>query len=135
MVVLYRHVNSPDHFKRNVRYYFNALPSVPEVALARNNRLINAPGRHIVGAGKICAQKALVIPHVLVAFHPVVQHEHFAVLRRVHRPRIHIHIRVNLNGGDFEPPRLKDFPDGRRRNALPDARHHASDYENIFRLH
>jgi hypothetical protein len=37
----------------------------------------------------------------------IVCYEHFAVLKRAHRARINVDVRIEFNGGRFESSRLK----------------------------
>jgi len=56
------------------------------------------------------------------------------VFRRIHRPGIHIDVRIDLERRHIEAAGLQDFPDRRRRHPLAHAAHHPADHENIFCL-
>ena len=52
--------------------------------------------------------EALVVPQVQVCLRPVVGHENFAVLDRVHGARVHVEIGVELLHGHFAAARLQE---------------------------
>ena len=67
---------------------------------------------------------------VEIGFGTVVGDEDLAVLKRAHRPRIDIEIRVQLDEGDLEAARLQDGRQRRRRDALAQRGHHAAGDED-----
>jgi len=44
---------------------------------------------------------------IKIGFGTIVGHEHFAVLKRTHGPRVHIDVGIQLKQGYFEASRLK----------------------------
>ena len=72
-------------------------PAVAHAPLALDDRFIDASRRHVVRAGEIAVQKALVVAHVLVALRAVVQNKNLTVFGGVHGARVDVHIRVDLD--------------------------------------
>ena len=58
------------------------------------------------------------IRQIKIGFGAVVGHEHFAVLKRRHRPRVDVQIRVELHDVDFHSPALQQAADGGRRQTF-----------------
>src|SRR5450755_3196208 len=80
--------------------------------------LVDPPGRPVVIARQFGMREALVMPQVQIGLGPVVGHEHFAVLKRRHRPRIHVEIRIKLHQVDLHPPALQQAANGSRSQSL-----------------
>lgn len=58
--------------------------------------------RRQIGVGmQVLVNEAFVMSQIEIGFQTVVGHEHFAVLERRHRPRVHIDIRIELLRSDL----------------------------------
>ena len=78
--------------------------------------------------------EALVVAEVEIGLRAVVGDEHLAVLRRVHRSRIDVEVRIQLLDRQLEPPGLQQAADRRRRQALAQRRDDATGDEDELRL-
>ena len=94
---------------------------------------VNAPAREVRIFRKIFVDEALVMPQVKVGLRAVVRHKDLAVLKRAHRARVNIHIRVKFLRSDFKPPHLQKPPKTRRRDSLSQARDNAASHKDEFR--
>ena len=89
----------------------NDLHSLAEVFAAAflfKNALINLTGREVVVAAHLRGNEALVVTQVKVGLRTVLRHEHFAVLERTHRARIHVDVGIELDHRHLETTGLKD---------------------------
>ena len=125
-------VDALDHFHGNARYHLHLPAAVFQIPLLLDDRQIDAAGGHVVGSSKVPAQKALIIAHILVALRAVIQDKNLAVFGGIHGSGIHVHIGIDLDGGHRESPGLQYLADGRRGDALADARHNSPNYEYVL---
>src|SRR4029077_532965 len=101
--------------------------------LARDDVLVDLPGRHVGRDGQVLVDEPLVVPEVEVGFRAVIGDEDLSVLVRAHRARVHVQVRVELLEGDGEVAGLQDVPDGRRGNALAERGDDTPGHENVLR--
>src|SRR5947208_2614874 len=71
---------------------------------------------------------------VIVEIGAVVQHEHLAVLERVHRARVDVDVRIELLEGDAEAAGLEEAAQGGGGDALPESGGNSSGDEDVLRL-
>ena len=57
-------------------------------------------------------REALVMSQIQIGFRTVVRDEHFSMLKRIHRTRINIDVRVKLLNGHPQPSALHQSTDG-----------------------
>src|SRR6476659_8507204 len=69
---------------------------------------------------------------VEIRFRAVVGDEHFAVLERRHRTRIHVEVWIKFDERDVQPARFKQSADRRRRQAFAQAGNYATRYEDVL---
>src|SRR5690349_19832221 len=69
---------------------------VVATALARDDRFVDAPGSDVVCLREMRVRESLVVPEVEIGLGTVIRDEDFAMLKRAHRARVHIEIRVEL---------------------------------------
>ena len=62
--------------------------------------------------------KAFVVTEIEIGFRAVIGDEHFAMLKRRHRPRIHVQVRIELHQVDFEAAAFQQTADRSRRQSL-----------------
>src|SRR5262249_32843310 len=62
----------------------------------------------------------------------IVGDKDFSVLKRTHRARIHVQIRIEFLASHFQPAALQQAADRRGRNALPQRRNHAARHKYVF---
>ena len=108
-------------FVRDVRDDLHGLPKVVAATFLLDHRAVHLPGGDVVVPGQVHIEKAFVVAEVQVDLRAVVQDEHLPVLIRVHRPRVDVQIRVNLDGADLQSLRLQQDADRGGADALPDA--------------
>ena len=76
------------------------------------------PARPVIRLRKLGVREPLVMTEIQIGFGPVVGHENLAVLKRRHRARIDIDVRIELHHLDSHPARLKQTADACRRQAF-----------------
>ncbi|MPM43776.1 hypothetical protein SDC9_90453 [bioreactor metagenome] len=90
----------------------HGLAQIVTTAFLLQHGLVDAPGGEVVGLLHARFDETLVVTEVEVGFCPVVRHEHFAVLERRHRARVHVDIGVQLDESDFEAARFQNRSKG-----------------------
>ncbi len=75
-------------------------------ALAGDHRVVDLTSRHCRGTRDVDVEETLVVAQIEVRLGPVVGHVDLAVLRGIHRARIDIDVRVNLEHTDPQSARL-----------------------------
>src|SRR3989344_1660676 len=123
---------APDNLIAHMRYRLDTFPAVREIAFALDDRLVDHPARHVILGAEVAPQEALVVAHVLVGLKAGIKHEHFAVLDRIHRTRIHVEIRVDLDEIHGEAACREQLSHRRGGDSLADRRHNAAHDKNIF---
>ena len=115
-----------------VRNDLDRLAKIVSAAFLFNHRKINAPTRPVIRLRKLGVCKSLVMTKIQIGLGPVVGHENLAVLKRRHRSRIDVYIRVQLHHLNRQPPGLQQRPDRTRRQPFAKARNHAACYKYVF---
>src|SRR5262249_60264164 len=85
----------------------------PPPPLLLDHRQINLPRRIVRIARQRRIREPLVMAEVQIRLAAVIQHVHFAVLIRAHRPRIDVDVRIQLLHPHLQPPPLQQHPDRR----------------------
>src|SRR5882757_4018263 len=93
---------------RNVRNDLYRGAQVVATPLLRDDALVDPPGGEVTVAAGRRAHEALVVTEIQVCFSAVLRDEHFAVLERAHRARIHVDVGVELDHRDLEATGLED---------------------------
>ena len=81
---------------------------VVTTALLAQYVFVHATGGEVVALAHRGADEALVVTQVEVGLGAVVGDEHLTVLERAHGARIDVDVRVQLEHGDLQAPRLQD---------------------------
>ena len=97
----------------------HGLAQVVAVALLGDHRRVDRPGRGVRVAFELHVDEALVVPEVEVGLTAVVGDEHLAVLERVHRARVDVDVRVELDHRDPQAPHLSSRPSDEAVSPLP----------------
>ena len=79
--------------------------------------------------------EALVVAKVQVRLRAVIRDENLAMLKRAHRPRIHVQIGIEFQEGDAKPARLEQTPDRGRGQALPERADYTSGHKDVLGTH
>ncbi len=90
-----------------------------------------AAGGEVVPA-KVFAEHAFVGAQVHIAFHAVVEHEHFAVAEGIQGSRIDIEVSFQLDGGDIESFVLEEFGQAGGENPLAQPAHDGAGDDDIL---
>ena len=90
-------VDAMDDFVTDMRDCLHALAFVAEVTLALENALVHHAARHVIVWRQVAPEEAFVVAHVLICFQSRPKHKNFAVLGRIHCPRINIEVGINLH--------------------------------------
>ena len=69
--------------------------------------LVHLARRHIVVLSQTDIEIPLVIAEIKIRLSTIIQHVHLAMLCWGHGTSINVHVRVNLDGRDFETSRLE----------------------------
>src|SRR6185436_16941507 len=112
----------------DVRNDLHRAAEVVAAALLLDHRLVDLAGGEVVGAAHLRALEALVMAQVQVGLGAVLRDEHFAVLKRRHRPGVDVDVRVQLDVGDADAARLEDRGKGGGGDAFPQLRNYTSCY-------
>jgi hypothetical protein len=83
---------------------------------------------------QVLVREALVVAEVEVGLGTVVEHEHLAVLERVHRAGIDVDVRVELLQRDAETAGLEESTEGRGGDPLAEARGNPTGHEDELRF-
>ena len=102
----------------DVRNHLHRLAQVIAPPLFGDDLLVEAPGGPIVIARKFGVSKAFVVTEIEIGFRAVIGDEHFAMLKRRHRPRIHVQVRIELHQVDFEAAAFQQTANRSRRQSL-----------------
>src|SRR5947207_2062757 len=78
-------------------------------------------------------REPLVMAQVEIGLGAVVGDEDFAVLKRRHRSRIDVEVRVELDQRHLHPAGFEQRADRRCGQAFAEARNYATGYEDVFR--
>src|SRR5207249_8710581 len=116
---------------RDVRDDLDGLAEVLAAALLRDDRRVHAAGGDVRALVEVLVGEPLVVAEVEVGLGAVVQHEHLAVLERVHRARVDVDVRIELLEGDAEAARLEEAAQGGGGGALPEHGGTSSGYEGV----
>ncbi len=108
-------------FVRDVRDDLHRLPEVVAATFLLDHRAVHLPGGDVVVPGQVHIEKAFVVAEVQVDLRAVVKDEDLPVLVRVHRARVDVQVRVNLDGADLQSLRLQQGADRGSADALPEA--------------
>src|SRR5260221_13451148 len=98
-------------FVGDVRNHLHGFAEEIAAALFGQDGFVDAPRRPVVVAGKLGVREALVVPEVEVGLRAVFGDEDFAVLKRAHRARVNVEVRIALLQGDFETATFKETTD------------------------
>jgi len=102
----------------DMRNHLDRLAQVFAAPLLADHRFVDLAGGEVVDLLHLGRDEALVVAQVQVGFGAVIGDEHFAVLERAHRTRVHVDVRVEFEQGDFEAARLQDRSEGGGGNPL-----------------
>src|SRR5580700_10507919 len=96
-------------------------------------RVVDLPCRDVVRALQIFVDEALVVPEIQIGLRPVLRYEDLSVLVRVHRPRVHVDVRIELLDRNAEAARFQEPSEGGGGDALAERTHNAPGEEDILR--
>ena len=102
-VHVFRHFSDAGFdFVGNVRNHLHGFAQVVAAPLFGQDRFVDAAGCPVIVAGKLRVREALVVPQIEVRLRAVFGHKHFAMLKRAHRARIHVQVRIAFLKSDLE---------------------------------
>ena len=117
----------------DVRDDLDRAAQVVAATLLGDHRLVDAAGRDVGALGQVLVDEPLVVAQVEVGLGAVVGDEDLAVLVGRHRPRVDVDVRVELEDGDLETPRLEQAADAGGGDAFAERGGHASGHKDILR--
>ena len=89
-----------------VRNDLHRPPQIVATTLFRYHAMVNPTRRAVVRLPRMRMRKPLVMPQIHIRFGAVLRHIHFAMLQRIHRARVDVDIRVELQKVDPKPATL-----------------------------
>ncbi len=104
-------------------------------AFPAQDGLVDLAGGEIVLARHAGVEKPLVMAQIEIGLGAILGDEHLAVLKGTHGARIDIQVRIELEHGDLEAPRLQQGAQRCRGDAFAEGRNHPTSYENESRRH
>src|SRR3989441_1313753 len=119
---------------RDVRDNLDRATKVVSAALLLDDGAVDLSGRDVVVSGQVYVEDPLVVPEVEVHLGAVVEDEHLPVLVRVHRARIDVQVRVDLDRADLQAFRLQQDSDGRGADSLSESRQNATRDNDILHV-
>ena len=122
-------------FVGDVRNHLHRLAQIIAAALFGDDLFVEPARGPVVVARKFGVGKALVVAEVEIGFRAVVGHKNFAMLKRRHRARIDVQIRIKLHQVDFQPAAFQQAADRSRRQSLAQRRHNSARYKDVLRWH
>lgn len=120
------------NFVGDVRNDLHSLAEVFAAAFLFKNALIDLTGREVVVTAHLRGNEALVVTQVKVGLRAVFRHEHFAVLERTHRARIHVDVGIELDHRHLETTGLKDCSQRSGGDAFAQTGDNAARDEYVF---
>ncbi len=90
---------------------------IPASFLA-DHAVIDLSACDIILTAQRAVRESLIMPEVQIRLRAVIGHVNFAVLKRIHSPRIDVQIRIQFLESDLEALRFKDLCDRRGCDAL-----------------
>src|SRR5437016_6030276 len=121
------------NFVGDVRNDLNRFTEIIAAALFVDYREIYSPCSPVVSLRQMRVREALVMAQIEIGLRPIVGNEDFAMLKRRHRSRIDVDIRIQFHQRYSQTAGFEQAADGRRRQSLTQTRNHATCYEDVFR--
>ncbi len=109
-------------FVRDVGDHLNRRTEIVPPPLLANHRLVDRTRREVGVTPQRHTNESLVVAEVKIGFPAVIGNKHFAVLKRVHRARIDIDVRVELLDDNAQSTALEDSTERGPGNSLTEAR-------------
>ena len=79
-----------------MRNHLHSFTQIVAAAFLKNDCLVNLAAGEIVVAREHAISESLVVAKIEISLRAVIEHVDFAVLKRIHRSRINIEIRIKL---------------------------------------
>ena len=117
----------------DVRDDLHGVAQVLAAALLGDHRRVDLPGGDVRPAVQVPVEEPLVVADVEVGLGPVLGDEHLAVLERVHRPGVHVEVRVELLHRDPQPAGGEELAEAGRRQTLAEGGGDSSGDEQMTR--
>src|SRR5579871_315032 len=105
-------------FVRDVRINLNRFAEIIAPAFLGENRFVDSARSPIIVAAQLRVRKALVVPQIKIRLRTVLRYEDFPVLKRTHRARINVQVRIAFLESDLITATFEETTDGGGRYAL-----------------
>src|SRR5581483_8321178 len=116
----------------DMRDHLHRAAEIVAAPLLLDDRAVDAAGGDAGPLGQRDVYKPLIVAEVKVGLRAVVGDEHLAMLIGVHRPGIHVDVRVELLQRDAEPPVAEQTAQAGRRDSFADTADHAARHKDIL---
>jgi hypothetical protein len=116
-----------------VRDHLNRRTQIVAAPFLRDHALVDAAGREIAVAARRGTHEALVVAEIQIGLRAVVRDEHFAVLERAHRARIHVDVGVELDHRHLEAAGLENGAQRGGGDAFAQGGHDTTGHKNETR--
>ena len=110
----------------------DGLAEIIAAALIREDGLVDLTAGKIVFTGQDALGEALVVAEIKIGLGAVGQHIHLAVLKRVHRARIHIEVGIEFLHRHPQSTMLQKSSQRCAGKTLAERTDHATRHENVF---
>ena len=121
-------------FVGDVRNHLHRLAEVVAAAFIGQDGLVHLAACHVVGPGEHAIGETLVVAEVKIGLRAVRQHVDFAVLKRVHRARIDVQVRIELLQGDLKSAVLEQRAERGGGEPFAQRTDHPAGHENVFHV-
>ena len=116
----------------DVRDHLHRLAEVVAPSLLGDDGRIDEAGRGVRVAVQVLVDEPLVVAEIEVRLSAVLGHEDLTVLERVHRARVHVYVRVELDHRDPQAPAFEQSAERRRGQALAERGGDTTGDENVL---
>ena len=118
----------------DVRYYLHRLPKVVPVPLVLDDRPVHLTCGDVMVAVQIDIQESLIITEIEIHLSPIIENEHLTMLIWIHRTRIYVEIRIDLDHRYVKTTCLQQTSDRRCCYPLSETGNHSAADENQLHI-
>src|ERR1700733_2882440 len=117
----------------DVRDHLDGCAEIIAAAFLGDDTFVDAPRGEIAVAAGRRAHEALIVAKIQIRLGAVLRDKYFAVLKRTHRSRVDVDVRIELHHRDLEAARLQNGPERGCGDALAQRGHDTTGDKNKSR--
>ena len=95
--------------------------------------VINPARREVICPAHDGAREPLIMTQIQIGLRAIVSHKNLTMLKRAHRARVNVDVRIQFEEGDFEPACLEHGGEGGGGDPLTQRGHNTTSNEHISR--